>query len=114
MRNLASRRFVRLPQLITLVATAATCSTQQPVAKRWDSATSSYDSTATAAAVVLATQRMRQHGQTGLSVDDVKRTREWFTPELYALLVRDMSDPGGVGYLNWDPFTDAQDDVGPF
>ncbi len=62
----------------------------------------------------MATQRMTAHGQSGLSVGDVKKTREWFTPALYALLVRDMSDPDGIGYLNWDPFTAAQDDVGPF
>src|SRR5450830_1790243 len=70
--------------------------------------------TALTGAVAVAMQRMTAHGQSGLSVEDVKRTREWFTPELYALLVRDMSDPGGIGYLNWDPFTAEQDDIGPF
>jgi hypothetical protein len=69
---------------------------------------------ATAAAVAVATQRLHEHGQAGLSVDDVKRTRDWFTPQLYALLIQDMSDTAGIGYLDWDPFTDAQDDVGPF
>jgi hypothetical protein len=68
----------------------------------------------TAAAIGQATERLHQHGQAGLSIHDVKRTRDWFTPELYELLVRDMGDPGGPGYLNADPFTDAQDDVGPF
>lgn len=65
------------------------------------------------AAVAVATQRLAEHGQAGFSVDDAKRTQEWFTPELFALLVRDMSDTNGVGYLDWDPFTSAQDIVGP-
>jgi hypothetical protein len=65
------------------------------------------------AAIDVATQRLAEHGQDGFSVDDAKRTRDWFTPELFALLVRDMSDTNGVGYLNWDPLTGAQDDVGP-
>jgi hypothetical protein len=72
------------------------------------------DSTAISGAIDVATQRMTMHGDSGLSVDDVKRTREWFTPELYTLLMRDMSHSGEIGYLNWDPFTAAQDDVGPF
>ena len=25
-----------------------------------------------------------------------------------------MSDPNGFGYLNWEPFTGAQDEVVPF
>jgi hypothetical protein len=66
------------------------------------------------AAIHVATQRLAEHGRDGFSVDDARRTRDWFTPELLALLVRDMSDTNGVGYLNWDPFTGAQDDVGPF
>jgi hypothetical protein len=71
------------------------------------------DSVSIAAAVDAATQRMREHQPTGFSIGDVKRTQDWFTSELYSLLVADMSDPGGIGYLNADPFTDAQDDVGP-
>jgi hypothetical protein len=66
------------------------------------------------AAIGIATQRLAEHGQDGFSVDDAKRARDWFTPELATLLVRDMSNPNGVGYLNWDPFTGAQDEVGPF
>jgi hypothetical protein len=72
-------------------------------------ATSRLDS----AAIGIATQRLAAHGQDGFSVDNAKRTRDWFTPELFALLMRDMSDSNGVGYLDWDPFTGAQDDVGP-
>lgn len=81
----------------------AESATKQPATSRLDSA-----------AIAVATQRLAEHGQEGFSLEDAKRTREWFTPELAALLVRDMSDPDGVGYLNWDPFTGAQDDVGPF
>src|SRR5205823_1810920 len=72
------------------------------------------NSAITRGAIHVATQRMTIHGQSGLSVDDVKRTRDWFTPELYTLLMHDMSYPGDIGYLNWDPFTAAQDETGPF
>ena len=65
-------------------------------------------------AITIATLRLREHGQRGFSRNDLARTRDWFTADLYALLERDMSGPGEVGYLNWDPFTGAQDDVGPF
>jgi hypothetical protein len=82
-------------------------------AKTDDSTRRSDDSLATAAAVTAATQRMQEHGQSGLSVSDLKRTRDWFTPHLYALMIQDMRHPGDLGYLDSDPFTDAQDDVGP-
>jgi hypothetical protein len=75
------------------------------------SATGRDDSAANADAIGMASQRLREHGQAGFSLDDVRRTQEWFTPELFELLVHDMSDEG---YLDEDPFTDAQDDVGPF
>jgi hypothetical protein len=65
-------------------------------------------------AIATATQRMREHGRAGFSVDDARRMRSWFTPELSDLLEHDLGDTAGVGYLNWDPFTGAQDDVGPF
>ena len=64
-------------------------------------------------AIATATRRVREHGNAGLSIDDVKRTRDWFTPELYTLLIAGMSHPTDLGYLDFDPFTDAQDDVGP-
>jgi hypothetical protein len=66
------------------------------------------------AAIGIATQRLSEHGHDGFSVDAAMRARDWFTPELATLLVRDISNPNGVGYLNWDPFTGAQDEVGPF
>lgn len=72
------------------------------------------DSSAVAAAVTAATRRLTEHGSNGLSVNDVKRTRDWFTPQLYDLLVKDMTGPDEIGYLDWDPFTGAQDDVGAF
>ena len=65
-------------------------------------------------AIETATRRMQAHGNDGFSVNELNRTRDWFSPELFSLLLRDMSDPNGPGYLNWDPFTAAQDDVGPF
>jgi photosystem II stability/assembly factor-like uncharacterized protein len=76
--------------------------------------TMSADSLTTASAVAVATQRMREHGQDGFSVTDLRRTRDWFTPQLYALLLRDMRDSVEIGYLDWDPFTGAQDEVGAF
>jgi len=66
------------------------------------------------AAIRVATKRLAEHGHEGFSLEVARRTRDWFTPELFALLVRDMSDTNGIGYLNWDPFTGAQDEVGPF
>jgi hypothetical protein len=94
-----------------LLAGMGACGSRSEVARTAEGTeTSRLDS----AAIGIASQRLAEHGQDGFSVDDAKRAREWFTPELATLLVRDMSDPNGVGYLNWDPFTGAQDDVGPF
>ena len=87
------------------------CGSRSEVARTAEGVTTSrLDS----AAIGIATQRLAEHGQDGFSVDDARRTRDWFTPELATLLIRDMSDPNGVGYLNWDPFAGAQDEVGPF
>jgi hypothetical protein len=71
------------------------------------------DSAHLANAVAVATQRMTARGNSGFSRDDLQRLKGWFTPELYALLLRDMSGPDPMGYLNFIPFTKAQDDVSP-
>lgn len=92
------------------VGTAACGSHPQVAATRREDRALGVDS----AAIRVATQRLTEHGQNGFSIDDAKRTHDWFTPELFALLVRDMSDTNRVGYLNWDPFTAAQDAVGHF
>ena len=67
-----------------------------------------------AGAITTAEHRLHEHGSGGLSIEEIKKNRAWFTSELYHLLVHDKSGPDGIGYLNWDPFTGAQDDVGPF
>lgn len=99
-----------LATALLVLGTAACGSRAQVAGTAEELATSRLDS----AAIVVATQRLVEHGQAGFSIGDATRTRDWFTPELFALFVRDMSDTNGVGYLNWDPFTGAQDDVGPF
>lgn len=106
---------IRFQSLIIIVIGAATACGPDPNAAASQAVQAPFDSAATADAVAVASQRLQEHGDAGLSLVDVTRTRSWFTPELYALLVKDMSsDPGGVGYLNWDPFTGAQDDAGPW
>lgn len=61
-------------------------------------------------------QRYRQHfasGQ-GFSIDTLRARKAWFTPQLYQLMVADMSSTGEVGYIDFDPFTDAQDDAASY
>ena len=102
---------LRLLAVSLLLGGIWACGSSSEVARTAeDMTTSRLDS----AAIGIATQRLAEHGHDGFSVDDARRARDWFTPELATLLVRDMSDPNGVGYLNWDPFTGAQDEVGPF
>jgi len=53
----------------------------------------------------------------GFSLATLRATRPWFTPQLYALLLHDMDrtpDRGDIGYLDADPFTNAQDDADTF
>jgi len=95
---------------VVALAALVACGTGQHSAAQPAVAERAPRDSAVAGAVAVATQRMAVHGKSGLSVEDLKRTRDWFTPEIFALLVRDMSDPGGIGYLNWDPFTAAQDE----
>jgi hypothetical protein len=61
-------------------------------------------------------QRYRQHfasGQ-GFSVDTLRARKAWFTPQLYQLMLADMSSTGEVGYIDFDPFTEAQDDAAAY
>ena len=56
-------------------------------------------------------------GAQGFGIDTLRARKAWFTPCLYSLLLADMqgdSARGGVGYLNWDPFTAAQDNATSF
>lgn len=99
--------------LILMIGVTTACA-PEPNGASSEAVPTVYDSVSTADAVAVATQRLREHGQTGLTLVDVRRTQHWFTLRLYDLIVKDnSSDPDGAGYLNWDPFTGAQDDVGP-
>ena len=74
------------------------------------------DSIALVEAGVIASGRLAQHfadGQ-GFSRFTLEARADWFTDSLVALLRADMNDPSGdLGYVNFDPFTGAQDDVPP-
>ena len=75
------------------------------------------DSVALSEAGVTASQRLAQHfadGQ-GFSRFALEGRADWFTDSLVALLQADMNDPrGDLGYINFDPFTAAQDDAASF
>ena len=70
-------------------------------------------------AIEFVKSRYAEHykkGQ-GFSEDDLKARRDWFTPQLYRLLFKDMHEAavrGDVGNLEADPFTNAQDDSDGF
>jgi hypothetical protein len=63
--------------------------------------------------IAAVEQRYQTHfasGQ-GFSVDTLRARQGWFTPHLYQLMLEDMSSTGEIGYIDFDPFTDAQDDA---
>ena len=97
--------------LLLVVSIAACTASQERIASA--SMVVPFDSVARATAIGVATDRMHEHWNRGFSLADVKSAQAAFTPQLYDMLVHDMSDPGGIGYLDSNPFTDAQDDVGP-
>jgi len=79
---------------------------------RWSQA-DSIDTTAARDAV----QRRYEahfHGGQAFSVDTLRARKSWFTPDLYRLMAADMRTSGEVGYLDFDPFTNAQDDAARF
>ncbi len=56
-------------------------------------------------------------GDQGFSVEILRARRQWFTPCLYSLLLADIDGSftrGDPGFLDWDPFTTAQDDANGF
>jgi Protein of unknown function (DUF3828) len=61
-------------------------------------------------------QRYHQHfaSRQGFSVDTLRARKAWFTPQLYQLMLADMSSTGEIGYIDFDPFTDAQDDAATY
>jgi hypothetical protein len=67
-------------------------------------------------AIAAVEQRYHAHfasGQ-GFSVDTLRARQAWFTPQLYQLMLADMSSTGEIGYIDFDPFTDAQDDAATY
>lgn len=74
------------------------------------------DSTRLAAARAAVEQRYRAHfaGDQGFSDDRLRERRDWFTPALYDLMHEDFALGAaqcGVGFIDFDPFTNAQDDA---
>ena len=61
-------------------------------------------------------QRYRQHfaSRQGFSIDTLRARKAWFTPQFYQLMLADMSSTGEIGYIDFDPFTDAQDDAATY
>jgi len=67
-------------------------------------------------AIAAEGQRYQAHfasGQ-GFSVETLRARQAWFTPQLYQLMLADMSSTGEIGYIDFDPFTDAQDDAASY
>jgi len=63
---------------------------------------------------VLRRYEAHFHGGQGFSADTLRARRSWFTPDLYRLMAADLNTAGDIGYLDFDPFTDAQDDATRF
>jgi hypothetical protein len=77
--------------------------------------TAGADSPILGEARTAAERRYAAHWRTdqGFSVDTLRAREAWFTPALYQLLLADMSGDG-VGVLDYDPFSDAQDNAQRF
>ena len=54
------------------------------------------------------------HGGQGFSVDTLRVRRSWFTADLYRLMAARMGASAEVGDIDFDPFTNAQDDAARF
>jgi hypothetical protein len=72
------------------------------------------DSARVADATAVARERMAAHlkGPGGFGRAELRANMDWYSPRLFTLMLLDMSDPNGVGYLNSDPFTQSQDTPG--
>ena len=88
------------------------CADGQP--PREDAATSA--AVASVAAESVAVARMSAHfaAPQGFSATTLEARAAWFTDSLRALLRADFGDGSSIGVLNWDPFTEAQDDAAGF
>ena len=109
---------MRLTLTLTLV-TLATLSGCRSESRSGNGMEVRADAPADTAAVAYVRQRFAAHfrGSQGFGIDTLRARRAWFTPCLYSLLLADMtgdSARGGIGYLDWDPFTAAQDDATGF
>ncbi len=106
---------------LLLLAASLSCSAADPKsessASRRVQPVMLLDSVALSEAGVIASQRLAQHfadGQ-GFSSVTLEARADWFTDSLVALLRADMNDArGDLGYINFDPFTAAQDDAASF
>lgn len=63
---------------------------------------------------VLRRYEAHFHAGQAFSADTLRARQSWFTPDLYRLMATDMRATGAVGYIDFDPFTDAQDDASRF
>ena len=103
-RRLWRHSFARL----VLIVACAACGTH-------DSSSATSDSSA----IAYVRGRYAQHFRTrqGFSIDTLRARQRWFTPCLYSVLIADAERADSlreVGFLNWDPFTRAQDDASGF
>jgi hypothetical protein len=109
--NLASsnrRAWRRSFAQLALIVACAACGSH-------DASTAASDS----AAIAYVSQRYAQHFRTrqGFGSDTLRARESWFTPCLYSVLLADAQRADSLrelGFLNWDPFTRAQDDANGF
>ncbi len=69
-----------------------------------------------AAARSVVERRYAEHFKSGqgFSAATLQARQAWFAPQLYALMLADMTPTGEIGYIDADPFTDAQDTAANF
>jgi hypothetical protein len=74
------------------------------------------DSVDTTAARDAVRGRYEAHFHSGqlFSIDTLRARKSWFTPELYRLMKGDLGASREIGYIDFDPFTNAQDDAARF
>lgn len=91
-----------------VVAVLAATACDRPQAK--DSGDANASTLAAARATVA--QRYAEHWRSGqgFSADTLRAREQWFTPALYQLMRADMSG-SEIGIVDYDPFTEAQDDA---
>ena len=101
---------MRLSLLVVAICGAVFACEPAPAARQGgaDAAT-----LAQARAAVEARYAAHWRGGQGFSADTLRARKAWFTPAFYQLLLADMSGDE-IGIVDYDPFTDAQDDGARF